>query len=194
MSTQSKFPYRIDSSWTLFLDRDGVINIDRADYVYVPEQFIFAEGALEALNILARVFSRIVVVTNQKGVGQGLMSLRDLEVVHEYMMNEITKAGGRIDLVLFSTGTDTTDPFRKPNTGMAYRAQEISPEIDFSKSVMIGDKHIDIQWGQAIGAWSCWIENALYADTPEKVSPDQVFTSLKEAAEFFQRNSITPLR
>ncbi|MCS6819569.1 MAG: histidinol phosphate phosphatase, partial [Chitinophagales bacterium] len=79
-----KLPFDVDKTWTLFLDRDGVINLHYPnDYVKSVEEFIFLEGALDAIRDLSRVFKRIIVVTNQQGVGKGLMSEADLDLIHE---------------------------------------------------------------------------------------------------------------
>jgi histidinol-phosphate phosphatase family protein len=116
----------IDSTWTLFLDRDGVINQQIPnDYVRKWDSFIFNQGALAALQRFAKVFSRIVIVTNQQGIGKGLMTIEDLQHIHERMMQEITKAGGRIDAIYAATPLIANDVngMRKPNIGMALQAK-----------------------------------------------------------------------
>jgi len=81
---------RIDKSWTLFLDRDGVIN-ERivGDYVRNISQFKFIPGTIEALKILRKIFGRIIIVTNQRGIARGLMTEEDLISIHDYMLNEL---------------------------------------------------------------------------------------------------------
>ena len=77
----------IDKSWTLFLDRDGVINHEKkADYIRNWEEFAFYDGVLEALELLNDKFGVIVMVTNQKGVGKGLMTVDDLNRIHTNML------------------------------------------------------------------------------------------------------------
>src|SRR5437867_5484614 len=94
----------IDKTWTLFLDRDGVINGERKDeYVLRLEEFNFFDGVLQALKILNNVFGVIVIVTNQKGVGKGLMTLDDLHSIHEHMMQQINSHGGKIDNIYYCT-------------------------------------------------------------------------------------------
>src|SRR5688572_23731927 len=96
---------------TLFLDRDGVIN-ERipGDYVKNWDEFIFLDGVLEALNILARKFNRIVVVTNQQGIAKGLMTEEDLNKVHQRMVLEIQESGGKIDKVYFCPLSEKLNP------------------------------------------------------------------------------------
>lgn len=143
----------IDKSWTLFLDRDGVIN-ERivGDYVKNTEEFHFIPGALQAMAQFSQHFGRLVVVTNQQGIGKGLMTERNLNNVHRYMCSEIEKHGGRIDAVYFAPQlAKENSQLRKPNIGMALRAQQDFPEINFQKAVMIGDSDSDILFGQSLG-------------------------------------------
>lgn len=144
---------QIDFSTTLMLDRDGVINVHRPDdYVKSVVEFEFCHRALEALALLAKKFERIVVVTNQRGVGRGLMSQSDLCAVHEYMLAQVAQAGGRIDRIYCSTATDAADPRRKPNVGMALEAKNDFPDIEFHRTVMVGDSAGDMEFGRRIGA------------------------------------------
>src|SRR5215468_10408797 len=97
----------IDKTWTLFLDRDGVINGELKDeYILRFQDFIFFDGVLQALKILNEIFGTIVIITNQKGVGKGLMTLDDLGAIHKYMMDEIISHGGRIDKIYCCTDLD----------------------------------------------------------------------------------------
>jgi histidinol-phosphate phosphatase family protein len=145
--------WNIDSSWTLFLDRDGVINqriID--DYVKTIEEFIFLDEVPEAIVHFSKIFKRIVVVTNQQGIGKGVMTESNLSTVHTYMVQEIEKLGGRIDAVYFAPQLAKENSLmRKPEGGMALKAKSEFPEIDFSKSVMVGDSDSDIEFGKRLG-------------------------------------------
>lgn len=151
---------KVDNNWTLFLDRDGVINhrIPGA-YVRYPEEFAFEKGALSALAFLAEKMQRIVVVTNQQGVGAGLMTMVQLEEVHAFMMEEIKKESGRIDGVYACTELSKNNPFcRKPNPGMAHQAQKDFPEIDFHKSIIVGDSISDMEFGQNLGMTTVFVK------------------------------------
>ncbi|BDS12288.1 D-glycero-alpha-D-manno-heptose-1,7-bisphosphate 7-phosphatase [Aureispira anguillae] len=135
--------------WTLFLDRDGVIN-DRiiGGYVQKWSEFVFLDGVLECLPILARKFNRIVIVTNQQGIAKGLMSVNDLNKVHAEMLDVINQHGGRIDQVYFCAEHERENPpCRKPNTGMAIQAKLDFPDIDFDRAIMVGDSITDIEFG-----------------------------------------------
>src|SRR5688500_18953463 len=93
----------IDKTWTLFLDRDGVINkkLDN-DYVKHWIDFEFIEGSIDSIKFLNTVFNKIVVVTNQQGIGKRLYRTEDLELIHKNMSYEITYHGGKIDKIYFS--------------------------------------------------------------------------------------------
>jgi len=144
---------QIDKSWTLFLDRDGVINrriVD--DYVKTRDQFVFLPGVPDALKKFHEVFGRIIVVSNQQGVGKGLMSETEVDFVHEYMQNEIKNAGGNIDAVFYSPHLQSDKSImRKPNIGMALKARRQFSEIRLNRSVMAGDSISDMIFGKRAG-------------------------------------------
>jgi histidinol-phosphate phosphatase family protein len=145
---------KIDKTWTLFLDRDGVINLHYPnDYVKTWDEFYFLEGVLDALSQLSKIFRRIIIVTNQQGVGKALMTHEDLEFIHSEMLREVRKYGGRIHAIYAATELVQNDlkKMRKPNTGMARQAKMDFPEIDFSKSVIVGDSVSDMEFGKNAG-------------------------------------------
>ena len=142
-------PYPYDA---LLLDRDGVINVLRpADYVKNIGEFVFCEGALEALRLVNPLFRRIVIVTNQRGVGRGLMTEADLEEVHAWMLDRIREAGGRIDQIYVCTDNDNSSPRRKPNIGMALEVRADYPDVDFDRSWFVGDSASDLEFARRAG-------------------------------------------
>ncbi len=150
--------YEIDKSWTLFLDRDGVINHEKKeDYILNWAEFKFYDGVTKALENLSRLFGIVVMVTNQRGVGKGVMSLDDLTSIHTQMANSITLAAGRIDKIYFCSSTDNDCIDRKPNPGMAYQAHKDFPNINFSKSIMIGNKLSDMRFGRNAGMYTIFV-------------------------------------
>ena len=137
---------------TLFLDRDGIINRLRpGDYVKSWDEFEFLPGALNALTKCNAMFRRILVVTNQRGVGKGLMTRQALDEIHRRMLQTIAAHGGRIDKIYCCTGLSENDPCRKPNIGMALQAQKEFPEIDFASALMVGDTSSDLLFGRNAG-------------------------------------------
>lgn len=142
----------IDKSWTLFLDRDGVINDEKhLEYVNTWDEFKLYPGGLEAIKIFSQKFGRIFIVTNQRGVAKGLTKLDDLELIHKNLLQSIEQAEGKIDKIYFSTDMEDTSQHRKPNTGMGLQAKKDFPEVEFSKSVMIGNTLSDMEFGRNLG-------------------------------------------
>jgi D-glycero-D-manno-heptose 1,7-bisphosphate phosphatase len=148
---QSPLP-AVDASWTLFLDRDGVINVEKPmDYVRNWDEFQFNPGVKEALKILSGIFGKIIVVTNQRGVGKGLMTESDLKDIHENMISEVTKKGGRIDKVYYAPDPNDDAPRRKPSPQMGLEAMQEYPGIDPQKGFMVGNTFSDMEFGRNIG-------------------------------------------
>jgi len=149
---------QVDKSWTLFLDRDGVINVEHVgSYITDWNEFQFCEGALDAMKNLGEVFGTIVVVSNQRGVGRGIMSLDSLKEISLNMTNAVISAGGRIDKVYAATAVNEDDHNRKPNSGMALQAREDFPGIDFRKSVMVGNAMSDMEFGKRLAMHTVFI-------------------------------------
>ncbi len=176
----------VDAGWTLFLDRDGVINYDMEDgYVLNKSQFQMLDGVPEALKILKDIFEVIVVVTNQRGVGKGLMTVADLDEVHGTMLQQIEAGGGRIDRIYFAPEPNDDSFNRKPNPGMAYRAQQDFPSIEFSKSIMVGNRMTDMAFGRNAGMATVYLTTT----HPEVPYPNELtdarFSSLLEFAQQF---------
>lgn len=177
---------RIDKSWTLFLDRDGVINHEKKeDYIYNWDEFKFYDGVLEAMQILSGYFGRIVMVTNQRGIGRGLMTDADLHAIHNNMMAAITEAGGRIDKIYYCPANDKADPSRKPNPGMAFSAKKDYPEINLEHSLIVGNKLSDMQFGRNAGMHTVYVRNTHPEQGPDP-SIDLAFNDLLDFAKTLQ--------
>lgn len=151
----------INKDWTLFLDRDGVINkkLDH-DYVKHSTEFEFIDGVLPALATLNTIFGNIVVVTNQQCIGKGIITVDDLDLIHKNMLYEISYLKGRIDKVYFAPQLASENhEMRKPNIGMALQAKSDFPNIDFSKSIIVGDSISDMEFGRTAGMKTVYISN-----------------------------------
>ena len=149
----------IDCDWTLFIDRDGVINRRIVDgYVAQWDEFEFLPGVLEAFRILAERFKYIIIVTNQQGVGKGLMTMDQVDAIHDLMCTEIEAVGGRVDGIFVCPQlASEPDNYRKPSPEMAFMAQDYYPNIDLGKSVMVGDGATDIEFGHNAGTRTVFI-------------------------------------
>ena len=148
----------IDHDWTLFLDRDGVINQEKiGEYIHTWEEFNFYEGVIEAISKLSTLFGKVIVVTNQKGVARGVTKMADLEIIHTNMRSAIGQAGGRIDAIYACTDLDDSSPDRKPNPGMGHKAVKEFPSIDFERSIMVGNTLSDMKFGQQLGMFTVFL-------------------------------------
>jgi histidinol-phosphate phosphatase family protein len=172
------------TDWTLFLDRDGVLNIEKDnDYILNWEEFQFYPTTLEALAILRPLFDRIFLVTNQKGVGKGVMSLEDLENIHSNMLAVISSKGGYLDHLFFCSDIESDSPNRKPNPGMAFQAKTLYPTIDFSKSIMVGNRPSDMGFGRNAGMYTVFLATT----HPETAFPNpQIDLRFNNLLEFAQ--------
>jgi len=174
----------INPTWTLFLDRDGVINHEKPlDYIRKPDELRFYDGVPEAIAAFSARFGLVFIVTNQKGIGKGLMTEQDLSAIHDRMMQVISTAGGRIDRIYHCPDLDEASPCRKPNPGMGFRAKMEFPQIDFSASIMVGNTLGDMQFGRNIGAKTVFIPST--KPMPELPHPliDAVFSGLPSLAD-----------
>jgi histidinol-phosphate phosphatase family protein len=159
----------ITSDWTLFLDRDGVINYEKKeDYIRNWSEFNFYPESLTALPLLAQKFSRIIIVTNQKGIGKGWMTDNDLSIIHQHMTKQIIELGGRVDAIFYCSDLDNESFNRKPQPGMAYQAKEKFSSIDFSKSIMVGNRMSDMEFGRNAGMHTVYLATT----NPEAPFPD----------------------
>lgn len=175
---------QVTNDWTLFLDRDGVLNHEKNnDYVLNWDEFRFYDDTLQALASLNKHFKHIVLVTNQKGVGKGVMRLEDLTQIHTNMLNAIEASGGRIDRIYFCSDLADDSPNRKPQPGMAFQAKQDLPDIDFNKSVMVGNRPSDMRFGRNAGMHTVYLATT----HPETAFPhpdiDLRFNSLFEFAQ-----------
>lgn len=170
--------WQIDGTWTLFLDRDGVINERNMNgYITQIEDFVFVQGAVKSISRLSKFFNRVIVVTNQQGVGKGLMSERNVLEIHTYMCDEVHMSGGKIDKCYFAPNLkDAEDDMRKPNPAMAELAKMEFPEIEFEKSVMVGDTDSDILFGRNVGMKTVRIQT----EEPINVLADLTVLNLNE--------------
>ena len=148
----------IDPSWTLFLDRDGVLNHEKhVDYIRNVSELKLYDGVVDAMRIFATQFSKIIIVTNQKGIGKGLMTGQDLDAIHASLQLQIELGGGQIDAIYHCSDMADDSLNRKPQCGMAYQAQQQFPDIDFSKSIMVGNRLSDMGFARNAGIYSVFL-------------------------------------
>lgn len=159
----------INGDWTLFLDRDGVINHEKnEDYIRHWGEFEFYAESLIALPLLAQKFNKIIITTNQKGIGKGLMTDADLANIHQHMTNKILELGGRIDAIYYCSDLNNDSYNRKPQPGMAFQAKTDFPNIDLNKAIMVGNRMSDMEFGRNAGMHTVYLATT----HPEAPFPD----------------------
>lgn len=151
------------SKKVIFLDRDGVINKrpPRGEYVRNWQEFEFLPGAVEALKLISQKGYRIYLITNQAGVGRGMMSEQDLKIIHQKLKGELEKNGVRISGIYYCPHEMNENcQCRKPKPGLLLRAAE-ERNLDLKDAIFIGDDERDCQMGKAVGCKTILV-------TPEK--------------------------
>jgi len=135
----------------IFLDRDGVINEDRKDYVKHWSEFRFIKGSLKALRQFQEAGIPVVIISNQSAISRGLITKEKLEALHGRMVKRIQKKGGFLSGIYYCPHhPDDGCTCRKPRTGLLKRAaQELN--LDLTQGIFIGDSLKDIQAGQRAG-------------------------------------------
>ena len=146
---------------TLFLDRDGVVNVKLdGRYVQNADEFEFMPGAENAIAKLSIIFKRILIVTNQQGIAKGIMSANDLNTLHQYMLQQLKVKGGVIKKIYYCPHLAAENcSCRKPNPGMIQQAIIDFPTIKIEESYLIGDSDSDIIAGDKMGLNTIKVDN-----------------------------------
>lgn len=135
----------------IILDRDGVINHDSDQYIKSPEERRPIDGSLEAIARLNQWGWRVVVATNQSGIGRGLFGMDTLNAIHDKMIKSLGLVGGRIDAIFFCPhAADSTCNCRKPKSGMFEQIAERF-NVDLAGVPAVGDSLRDLQAGISVG-------------------------------------------
>ena len=156
----------------ILLDRDGVLNKKpaRAQYVRRWEEFTWLPGAKDALRLLREAGYRVIVVSNQAGIGRGAMTEADLQRIHERMRAEVADGGGRIDGLYYCPHDwDAGCECRKPSPGMLFQAQR-EFDLDLSRTLFVGDDERDAEAAERAGCASALLsENVSLLDIARKL-------------------------
>lgn len=136
----------------IILDRDGVINADSDHFIKRPEEWQPIPGSTEAIAKLTQSGYRVIVATNQSGIGRGLFDMATLNAINARMHKAVTQAGGRIDAIFYCPATaDSDSPCRKPNPGMFHAIAERF-NVSLERAPAVGDGLRDLQAAAAVGA------------------------------------------
>ncbi|MFM6933853.1 MAG: HAD-IIIA family hydrolase [Flavobacteriales bacterium] len=172
----------VDETWTLFLDRDGVINERNFEgYILDYKDFHFKETVLSSAKKLFARFKYVIVVTNQQCVAKGLITQVELDQIHAQMCAEFQRNDAKIDKVYAATERKGAEPFmRKPFLKMAELACLDFPEIDLRKAIMVGDTDSDVQFGRNNGMKTVLIKSK----ETNQVVPDLSIDRLEELMDY----------
>ena len=184
---------------TVFLDRDGTLNYDPG-YLKIAADLKLLPGVASALARLKQAGARLVVVTNQSGVGRGMITLKDLEAIHARLQGLLEQEQAALDAIYFCPHHPNDGCHcRKPNAGMVERAVS-ELQLDLRRSYMIGDHARDVQLAQRVGAKAILItsgsvdQQALDRLQAEQVMPDTVAKSMAEAVDWILADAATRSR
>jgi D-glycero-D-manno-heptose 1,7-bisphosphate phosphatase len=174
----------------VFLDRDGVINVKAPEGQYITrwEEFQFLPDVADAIARLKRAHFSVIVVSNQRGVAKGLMTVDALEEIHRRMLAQLAALNARIDAIYYCPhGTDACCACRKPAPGMLLQASK-DHGIDLPNSWMVGDSDSDLLAGKNAG---CRTVRIVRSDASTEVAPDLVAHSLIEAVQAITQEGVT---
>ena len=174
------------------LDRDGTINKDIGTYVTKPEQFEPIAGSLEAVKMIRDKGYDVVILTNQAGIMQNIMTIEDVDIVHSYMLTLLGQIGCKsINGLYYSTTNMKDDIYAKPNIGMFKRAEkEIG--VNWKNGVYVGDKISDLKAAQKAKAKPILVKTGYGSETVDKLNSfankdlkkqTEVYENLLEFAE-----------
>ena len=174
----------------VFLDRDGVINLDSPDYIKSWAEFEFLPGSLEAIKQLTLNGFDAIVITNQSVINRKMVAIEDLDYIHNMIKNTVKSRGGEIKDIFFCPHTpeDGCD-CRKPNPGLIYKAQQIH-RIDIANTAMVGDSAKDIECARNAGCrYAVLVKtgNGIIAEkvlAEKNIYPDHVARDLLGAANW----------
>jgi heptosyltransferase-2 len=180
---------------TVFLDRDGTLNYDPG-YLKVAAELKLLAGVGPALARLKRAGAKLVVVTNQSGVGRGIFTLKDLEAIHARLEGLLEQEEVALDAIYFCPHhPDDGCRCRKPNVGMVERARS-ELQLDLRRSYLIGDHARDMQLAKRVGAKAILLTTALVDEQAlemleaEQAMPDAVATSMPEAVDWILEDAV----
>lgn len=169
---------------TVFLDRNGVINKDKKEYITRWSQFEFMPHIFTVLRVFNDRGYRVIIVTNQCGVGEGLMTITKIKSMHNRMRLRVYNEGGMISGLYFCPHKKEDNCHcRKPRPGMFLDAKEDFPDIDFNQSFMIGDRWSDMDAASALGIKTCMLIDKLTDLHKCRVEPDFCISDISQAIQ-----------
>jgi D-glycero-D-manno-heptose 1,7-bisphosphate phosphatase len=177
----------------IFLDRDGTIIIDK-HYLRDPDQIEFIPGAPDALEALQKSGFKLVIISNQSGVGRGYFSENDVRKMHERLLSMLTEQGIKIDGLYYCPhAPDQQCECRKPLPHMGLKAQA-DIGFDLARSFMIGDRRDDLLFGRALGIPSVLVRTGKgrQCEAQHKDEASHICDDLGQAARWILQTGNAP--
>lgn len=177
----------------VFVDRDGTV-IEEKDFIKTPDEMEFLPGSIEAIKILRELGYKIIVISNQSGIGRGILTEEMVTKVNESFLERLKKENAEIDALYFCPHRpeDNCD-CRKPRTGLIQKAVE-EHKLDLKDAVVIGDKLSDVELGRNLGAKTVLVLTGYGKKEAEKANvtqrkPDFIADDLYEAVNWLKNTS-----
>lgn len=177
----------------VIFDRDGTI-IKEAGYIKDPKLVKILQGVVDGLDIIKKLGFLRIVLSNQSGIGRGLMTLRDVEKINWWMEDYLLKEGQRLDGIFFSIDPPWIDSkTRKPATGLLIKIIEWY-RIDIKNLFIVGDKKDDILLARNIGAKEVLVLTGHGKETIKEIKPDLVFSDILSFANYLRDTYVQNIR
>ena len=174
----------------VFLDRDGVINFDSDDYIKSASEWRAIPGSLEAIARLCKADVRIVLITNQSAIGRGMIKTNTLNKIHNHMLTELHRCGGKIDAIFFCPHhPDANCDCRKPKPGLLLQAGE-RLKLNLNQVNFVGDSISDIKAARAAGARPCLVKTGKSVSNldGDEIKDVSIYDNLAEFAQEYLQN------
>lgn len=167
----------------VFLDRDGTINVDTGEPVFLREHWEWTPNAIDALRTLQDSGYKLAVVTNQTGIGVNLYTEEQMQELHNWMDEELQKNGVKLAGIEYCPHVPNSGcGCEKPDTGMFDRLKLVLGEVGVKNSWTIGDKEKDLLFGKNVGTKTALIRSKYWNESELSLKPDVIVDSLYEAA------------
>ena len=181
-----------NSQRTVFLDRDGTI-IKEKDFIKDPQEIEFISGSIQAIKILKNLGYKIIVVSNQSGVGRGILTEEMVKKVNHFFMRKLAEKDAPVDAIYYCPHhPDQNCDCRKPETGMLKKAAK-DHKLNLEDAVVIGDKLTDVRLGKNIGAKTILVLTGYGKSELKKISAGSIEENENDKPDFVAKNLLSAI-